>query len=478
MTGQATTGQQVRLPQLGESVDSGVIVAWLVEVGDDIEVEQPIAEISTDKVDTEIPSPVAGRVTRLLVDVDDEVAVGEAILEVDGDDSPDGTAPPVAGPDASAEDDHRSGADADTPAAAPPRQRASAEEPAENDRLSPKVKRLLDQHGLDPSAVTGTGPDGRITPEDVRAASGDPAPMAVGRLSPKVKRLLRDHDLDPTSITGTGPEGRITPADVHAAGAQPARSTATRDTPGSPAAGAGTVEPLSRTRRVIAEVMLESMQTTAQLTSAIEADVTGVMHVRARTKQAAVERFGFAPSPLAFIVKATCRALQRHPVINASIDTDAGTVTYHRPINLGMAVDTEHGLMVPVIRDAHELGVLALQGRINGLAARARSRQLQPDDMTGGTFTVTNTGSGGTLFDTPILNPPEAAILATPRIERRPVVIDDASGNEAIAIRHRTYLCLSYDHRLIDGADAARFLTDLAAQLEETDWEQEVRELT
>jgi pyruvate dehydrogenase E2 component (dihydrolipoamide acetyltransferase) len=223
--------------------------------------------------------------------------------------------------------------------------------------------------------------------------------------------------------------------------------------------------------------MILSLLTTAQLTAAVEADVTRIMHVRGRRRDAARARYGFAPSPLAFIVKAACWTLARHPVINASIDTEAGTVTYHRPVHLGMAVDAPNGLIVPVIHHADELTVMALQGRINDVAARARDRKLRPEDVQGGTFTITNTGSGGTLFDTPILNPPEAAILATPKIEKRPVVITDDAGNDTVAIRQRTYLCLSYDHRLIDGADAARFLTDLAARLEATDWEQELAEL-
>jgi pyruvate dehydrogenase E2 component (dihydrolipoamide acetyltransferase) len=485
--------QQVSLPQLGESVSSGTIVAWLVEPGDPVEVDDPIAEISTDKVDTEIPSPIAGTVVRRLVEVDAEVEVGEPILEIrtSGEGGapadqggPGPTDPPSTVPGAGTDDTETGSA------------QAAGTRPAPGDRLSPKVRRLLGEHGLEPADVEGTGADGRITPDDVlRAAaartsdgpttSGSAAASWRGlRLSPLVKRLLRDHDLDPRSLRGTGSQGRVTPHDVRAA----AQLTAARRTaatasveealaPGASEDGRSRVEPLSRTRKVIAQRMLTSLQTTAQLTAAVEADVTRIMHARARFRDAATARYGFAPSPVAFIAKATCRALGRHPAINASIDTAAGTVTYHRPVHLGIAVDTPNGLMVPVVHDAHDLNVMALQERINDLAARTRDRKLSPDDVRGGTFTITNTGSGGVLFDTPILNPPEAAILATPRIEKRPAVVTDNDGTDSIAIRQRTYLCLSYDHRLIDGADAARFLTDLTAQLDQTDWEQELAEL-
>lgn len=343
-----------------------------------------------------------------------------------------------------------------------------AARPRPDGRLSPLVRRLLGEHGLRPEEVDGTGPRGRITPDDVHAASTAGPVAQRSRLSPLVKRLLREHELEPDDVHGTGSGGRITPDDVRAA--------ATSSPEPQPHAQSR-VESLTRPRKIIAERMLTSLQTTAQLTAAVEADLTRIMHLRSQLREAARTRFGMSLSPLAFAAKATCRTLLRHPVINASIDTDAGTVTFHRGVDLGIAVDTEHGLMVPVIRGAHELSVLALQERIDDLAARARSRELRPDDVGGATFTVSNTGSRGTLFDTPILNPPEAAILATPKIEKRPVVVTDDDGDR-IAVRHRTYLCLSYDHRLIDGADAARFLTDLATQLDEADWEQELAELT
>jgi 2-oxoglutarate dehydrogenase E2 component (dihydrolipoamide succinyltransferase) len=223
--------------------------------------------------------------------------------------------------------------------------------------------------------------------------------------------------------------------------------------------------------------MSASIRTTAQLTSAVEADVTRIMSLRARVRDAAKARHGVSLSPMAFLAHATVRALTEHPMLNGSIDVEAGTYTLNAGVGLGIAVDAPAGLMVPVIRDAQTLGPVSLQLRIADLAERARNKRITADDLSGGTFTITNTGSRGSLFDTPILNPPEVGILATPAIEKRPVVVTDADGTDRIAIRHRTYLCLTYDHRLVDGADAARFLGDLAQLVDSDDWGPEVDEL-
>ena len=429
---------KVPLPQLGESVDSGTIVAWLVKVGDTVALEQPIAEVSTDKVDTEIPSPAAGTVVALLAATEETVAVGASILELDtGEDAP---------------------AAMSTGAPAP----ATAPAPASTPSPSP-------------SATAAPA-----------SSSPAPAPRSTTgmKLSPLVKRRLRELGVDPSTVRGTGLGGRITVEDVEAAGERRGSSTSSTAT-GRPAFAAARpviqpgdrVEPLSRTRKVIAERMLASLQTTAQLTSAVEADVTRLMSVRAEIRDVAKERYGVSVSPLAFIAHATVRALADHPVLNASIDTEAGEVVYHRGIGLGIAVDAPQGLIVPVIRNAEELNPIGLQQRIADLAARARDKRLTPDDLGGGTFTITNTGSRGSLFDTPILNPPEVGILATPSIEKRPVVITSEDGDDVFAIRSRTYLCLSYDHRLVDGADAARFLTDLAGRLDTSDWGPEIADL-
>jgi pyruvate dehydrogenase E2 component (dihydrolipoamide acetyltransferase) len=441
---------KVSLPQLGESVDSGTIVAWLVAVGDTVTLEQPIVEISTDKVDTEVPSPAAGTVVAILAEVNEEVAVGAPILELD-----------------TGEDDASAGAASAAPAAAA----APAETPATPAAAVPA-----------PTASAAAGRTGGRPATAISSSEGM-------RLSPLVKRMLRDHAIDPATLVGTGPGGRITADDVQAAvdggSARPAargtsapsgavaapRAVTPVRTPGS------RVEPLSRTRKVIAERMLQSMQTTAQLTSAVEADVTRIMAIRTQVRDLAKQRYGVSLSPLAFIAHATVRALADHPVLNASIDMEAGEVIYHSGVGLGIAVDAPQGLIVPVLRDAQQLNPIGLQQRIADVAARARDKKLTPDDLQGGTFTITNTGSRGSLFDTPILNPPEVGILATPAIEKRPVIMTDEDGGDRIAIRHRTYLCLTYDHRLVDGADAARFLGDLAARLDSRDWGPEISDL-
>lgn len=471
---------QVSLPQLGESVSGGTIVAWLVEVGDRIEEDQPVAEVSTDKVDTEIPSPAAGVVTRLLVGLDTEIAVGDPILELDGADTP-----PSTGAEAAAAVPAAAATSAPTPTPTAPTTSGTG-----GMRLSPRVRRLLHDHGLAPTDVVPSGAGGRLTPDDVlRAATSR---QAARRRSPLVKRLLREHHLEADRLTGTGAGGRVTADDVRRAAAAepttgstapspPDRTPSTASLPPSrsaPRSDGTRVEPLTRTRSIIAERMLASLRTTAQLTAAVEADVTRVMQARERHRDAYQQRYGGSLSPLAFITRSLCRTLLRHPVLNASIDVEAGQVIYHGSVNLGIAVDAPEGLVVPNIRDAQDLTVAGLQRRIADLAERARTRKLRPDEVSGGTFTVTNTGSRGSLFDTPILNPPEVGILATPTIEKRPVVVADQFGNDQIVVRHRTYLCLTYDHRLVDGADAARFLTDLAADLDGDHWERELSELS
>jgi 2-oxoglutarate dehydrogenase E2 component (dihydrolipoamide succinyltransferase) len=425
----------VTLPELGESVEGGTLVAWLVAEGDTIARGQAIAEVSTDKVDTEIPSPHAGTVTRLVAAVDGEVPVGGVLLELEVSDSAGADPGPAPGPAPEPAPEPAAAPAATAAPAAPAAPGEPSGEPLSDEaaelRISPLVRRLVREHGLDPLQLRGTGPDGRVTHDDVLAAVAG----------------------------GTGATGAVRPAAPRAA---PAGSR---------------TEKLSRTRKVIAERMSASIRTTAQLTSAVEADVTRIMSLRARVRDAAKARHGVSLSPMAFLAHATVRALTEHPLLNGSIDMEAGTYTLNAGVGLGIAVDAPTGLMVPVIRDAQTLGPVSLQLRIADLAERARSKRITPDDLSGGTFTITNTGSRGSLFDTPILNPPEVGILATPAIEKRPVVVTDADGTDRIAIRHRTYLCLTYDHRLVDGADAARFLGDLARLIDSDDWGPEVDEL-
>jgi pyruvate dehydrogenase E2 component (dihydrolipoamide acetyltransferase) len=326
---------------------------------------------------------------------------------------------------------------------------------------SPLVRRLLREAGITPDEIEGSGPGGRITREDAERAIERGAQAA-----PAAKET-------PTQAPTAAPQpGGVVPAPVVQAPADRSRPPASSTQVDF--GGERTVtQELSRVRKAIARSMMASLSTTAQLTAAVEVDLTSIMHLRAAKKDAFKAQEGASLSPLPLIARAVCMVMPRHPVMNSSMDTDAGTVTFHRNINLGMAVDTERGLLVPNIKDAQDLTVAALARRIGDLASRARSRKLQPDEISGGTFTITNTGSVGTLFDTPILNPPEVGILATAAIEKRPVVVSDAYG-DSIAIRWMSYLCLSYDHRMVDGADAARFLQDLKYVLETHDFTAEL----
>jgi pyruvate dehydrogenase E2 component (dihydrolipoamide acetyltransferase) len=485
----------ITLPQLGESVTEGVITTWLVTVGEVVSVGQPLAEIATDKVDTEIPSPVAGVVTELRVAVDATVEVGHVIAVIGsageantpGADAPGTDAPGTDAP-------QTSGASPTHRMSLPPSARGAAA--AAGRRLSPKVRRLLRERELEASGVTGSGRRGHITPADVlafrpettptdhtRPSSERTHPAAPSRrvvASPLVRRLLRETGLTVAEVEGTGPAGRVTRDDVRRAAEATGPvsrdlppTQAPRDQASDPGAAASsgrhhTVE-LSRIRRTIADRMHRSLQTTAQLTSVVEVDMTRLMTARGRAKDALQRREGVALSPFPLTAWAVCGVLARHPALNAQIDTRAGTATYHRDIHLGIAVDTAHGLIVPTVRSAQDLSVPGLTRRIADLAERARNKDLRPDDVSDGTFTVTNTGSRGVMLDTPILNPPQVAILATTLIEKRPIVVTDEFGADALAIRQMSYLCLTYDHRLVDGADAARFLADLKYTLETRD---------
>jgi 2-oxoglutarate dehydrogenase E2 component (dihydrolipoamide succinyltransferase) len=436
---------EVQLPQLGESVTEGIITAWLVKPGDTVTVDQPIVEISTDKVDTEIPSPIAGTITELRADVDDTVQVGQVIAVITADN--DATPAPK---DAPAND---APAKKEAPKDAAPKDAPAAAAPAKTEATKTAPA---------PAKKAAAAPAAPATP---------PAAVGGGQVtSPFVRRALAGAGISAGTVSATGPGGRISRADA-------ARAVAGRGDQAPSRVDFGgareKVEPLTRIRRAIANSMMRSLQTTAQLTAAVEADVTSIMHLRERHKDAFKAENGVSLSPLAMISRVVVDVLSRHPVLNASIDTETGTVTYHDFINLGIAVDTERGLLVPNIKDAQALDVAAMARSIGDLAARTRERRVTPDDISGGTFTITNTGSRGTLFDTPILNPPEAAILATCAIEKRPVVVEDELG-ESVAIRWMTYLCLTYDHRLVDGADAARFLSEVKDRLAAVDLSSEV----
>ena len=437
----------VTMPALGESVTEGTVTRWLKAVGDTIAVDEPLLEVSTDKVDTEIPSPVAGVLLSIDVPQDTTVAVGAVLATVGSGAPAAAAAPEAATPAAPAPSAPAPAAPAPAPAAAPAAAHAPAPAAAEaaddnsDAYVTPLVRRLAAQHGVDLSTVTGTGVGGRIRKSDVLQAAIDKKEQA-------------------------GASTASAPAPAATAAATPAPAAA-------PSALRGRTEKMSRLRKVIAERMVESLQVSAQLTTVLEVDVTRIAQLRSRVKNEFAAREGVGLSFLPFFCKAAIEALKQYPQVNASIDMAAGTITYFDAEHLGIAVDTDRGLLVPVIRDAGDLSIAGLARRIAELAERTRTNKLSPDELSGGTFTVTNTGSRGALFDTPIINQPQVAILGTGAVVKRPVVISDA-GQDVIAIRSMVYLALSYDHRLVDGADAARFLGAIKSRLEEASFEAEL----
>ena len=464
----------VTLPALGESVTEGTVTRWLKQVGDSVEVDEPLLEVSTDKVDTEIPSPVAGTLLEIKVDEDETVEVG-AVLAVVGDSSGSADSEDAAEPadDDSADDESAQEEPADEPAEEP------ADEPPAEEPSEPE------------SAEVETPREGAREEEPKRAPSQSTSKPPTGEggsgsyVTPLVRKLAAQHGVDLAAVDGTGVGGRIRKQDVLAAAEQtkapesapesaPAEQAATSAPPVEVSPLRGTTEKLSRLRKVIASRMVESLQTSAQLTTVVEVDLTSIARLRGRTKDQFAAREGVKLSFLPFFAKAAIDALKTYPQLNASIDTDKGEVTFHGNEHLGVAVDTERGLLVPVIKEAGDLSIAGLARKIADLAARTRDNKIGPDELSGGTFTLTNTGSRGALFDTPIINQPQVAILGTGTVVKRAVVIDDPNLGETIAIRQMVYLALTYDHRLVDGADAARFLTTIKQRLEDANFESEL----
>jgi len=566
----------VSMPQLGESVTEGTVTRWLKKEGERVEADEPLLEVSTDKVDTEIPSPASGILRGITVAEDETVAVGAqlAIIDDAGDGAgavPDGQAQaagaaavpapsqaPPGGPEpggypyavpeqapapqeyaqpaqayqAPAEPQYRPAAPeysapysqapesgyaapaagyaappaegyaqqqayappaapepqappapqavpyqqaapvpeaaappapAPAPAAPPapapayvaPAEPAEADEPdaqpatAEGPYITPLVRKLAAEHGVNLATVAGTGVGGRIRKQDVLEAA----------------RVLREQQ--PAAAPAPAADGQQAPPAAAPAPAAPARAV-------EPSTLRGTTERLSRARQLIARRMVESLQTSAQLTTVVEADVTAITRLRERAKADFETREGVKLSYLPFFALATLEALKVHPKLNAVLNTEAGQIIYHDAEHLGIAVDTERGLMVPVIRNAGDLNIGGLARKIADLAGRTRAGQVSPDELAGGTFTLTNTGSRGALFDTPIINQPQVAILGTGTVVKRPVVMEDPALGEVITVRSMVYLALTYDHRLIDGADAARFLTTVKERLEEGAFEAEL----
>ncbi|WP_280271806.1 2-oxoglutarate dehydrogenase, E2 component, dihydrolipoamide succinyltransferase [Nocardia wallacei] len=465
----AASGTSVKMPELGESVTEGTVTRWLKQVGEQVEVDEPLLEVSTDKVDTEIPSPVAGTLLEISANEDDVVAVGGQ-LGVIGSGSPAAAATPAPAP-----------APAPEPAAAPAPQPAPAPAPAP--QPAPAA-----QQAPAPQPAAQQAPAPRPAP----AAQQAPAPAGNGEapyVTPLVRKLAAENNVDLAAIKGSGVGGRIRKQDVLAAAEsqkpaapQPAAAPAAAPAAQSAAPAAsvgvrpqlqalrGTVQKASRIRQITAVKTRESLQTTAQLTQTHEADVTNIAALRTRAKDAFKEREGVNLTFLPFFAKAAVEALGVHPNVNASYNEDTKEITYHSAVHLGIAVDTEQGLLSPVIHNASDLSLAGLARAIADIANRARTGGLKPDELAGGTFTITNIGSQGALFDTPILLPPQSAMLGTGAIVKRPVAIAD-NGNEFIGIRSMCYLPLTYDHRLIDGADAGRFLTTIKHRLEEAAFE-------
>jgi len=411
----------VVMPALGESVTEGTVTRWLKAEGDQVAIDEPLLEVSTDKVDTEIPSPVAGILQKILVPIDSTVAVGtELAIIADGIA---GSAPVVAAPVVVAPV---------APVAAPvaPVAAVAATPTATLDDayVTPIVRKLAAENGVDLSRVKGSGVGGRIRKEDVMAA------------------------VAPAQMTTPAPSNSTSQISISAL--------------------RGTTVTMTRLRKVIAARMMESLHSSAQLTTVVEVDITKIARLRDKAKGTFETREGVKLSFLPFIVVAVCEALKQHPVLNSSLDGEQ--ITYHGAEHLGIAVDTDRGLLVPVIRDTGDLNMAGVARKIADVAMRTRESKIAPDELGGGTFTITNTGSRGALFDTPIINQPQVAILGIGAVVKRPMVFRGEDGGETIAIRSMVYLALSYDHRIVDGADAARFLTTLKDRLEEGRFESDL----
>lgn len=425
----ATSGTIIAMPALGESVTEGTVTRWLKNVGDSVAVDEALLEVSTDKVDTEIPSPVAGTLISIDVAVDSTVPVGARLAVIGGAGAVAApvaapTPPPVAAPVAAPVAPVVAAAPAPVVAAAPIAPVAPVAQPQDS-YVTPIVRKLAAELGVNLATVKATGIGGRIRREDVEAAAKQTAVAPVASVAPSAPRA--------SSPVATSPLR-------------------------------GTTVTMSRLRKVIAARMVESLAVSAQLTTVVEVDVTKIARLRDRAKASFEAREGVKLSFLPFFSVAVCEALKQHPVLNSSVEGDQ--IMYHGAEHLAIAVDTERGLLVPVIANAGDLNMGGVARKIADLAARTRDNKVNPDELSGGTFTITNTGSRGALFDTPIINQPQVAILGLGAIVKRPMVVRGEDGGETIAIRSMVYLALSYDHRVVDGADAARFLVTLKERLE------------
>ncbi len=494
--------ESVNLPALGESVTEGTVTRWLKNVGDRVEVDEPLLEVSTDKVDTEIPSPIAGVIEAIHVAEDETVEVGTALVTI-GDGTGGGSAP-----EAPAQAEEAAPAAEEAEKSAPAAEQA--EEPAATPRQEEPEAPVAEVPSTEAPAPEVAAPDAPSAPspvepdpapaakEEAAPATKDegapatkeeaaPAPAeepaarhaapsdndsASGYVTPIVRKLAHERGVDLASVTGSGVGGRIRKQDVLEASAPSASAetpaAAKQKAPLETSPLRGTTVSMSRLRKVIAERAVISMQSSAQLTSVVEVDVTAVASLRDQVKGRFQEKTGTKLSFLPFFAIAAAEALKAFPIINATIDGDS--IVYPDHENISIAVDTERGLLTPVIRNAGDLNLAGFATEIADLAARTRDNKLKPDELAGGTFTLTNTGSRGALFDTPIVFLPQVAILGTGIVQKKPVVVS-TNGSDAIAVRSMVYLALSYDHRIVDGADAARFLVAVKDRLEGGDFE-------
>ena len=537
----------VTMPQLGESVTEGTVTRWLKKEGEHVSADEPLLEVSTDKVDTEIPSPATGVLRGIVVDEDETVVVGAKLAEIAAADEPAGgapapapAAPETAAPETAVPETAVPEAAGPQPAEPEPQPEpepastwswtpeqaeppAAPEPPAYAPPAPAQAEAPPPAPSYTPAAQAAVPAQAAPAESDAYGAYPEPTPLPTGGESPYVTPLVRklaaEHSVSLESINGTGVGGRIRKQDVleaarvqraaeaaqaardaEAAEAAAARAAAANAAQAAPAAAApaiavpeaapaapargrpvlvpsalrGTTQRMSRPRQVIAKRMVESLQTSAQLTTVVEADVTNIARLRDRAKADFEARESVKLTFLPFFALAAVEALKVHPKLNAVIDTENAQVTYHDAEHLGIAVDTERGLMVPVIHNAGDLNIGGLARKISDIAARTRSGQVGPDELAGGTFTVTNTGSRGALFDTPIINQPQVGILGVGTVVKRPVVVEDPALGEVIAVRSMVYLALTYDHRLVDGADAARYLVAVKSRLEEGAFEAEL----
>lgn len=456
---------EVTLPALGESVTEGTITRWLKNVGDTVAVDEPLVEVSTDKVDTEIPSPFAGTLQQIMVQEDETVEVG-AVLAIIGEGAAAAPAEPVA---------------AAAPAAAPAPVAAAPVAPpapvAAAPVAAPPVAEVPTPVAAAPAAPVET-PAAPVTPAPVApvaAAPVAPAPVAPATpatasetdpsyVTPIVRKMASEMGIDLSSVKGTGVGGRIRKEDLTNPGSAPAAKVAIEASPLR-----GTTVPMSRLRKVLAERAVASMQASAQLTSVVEVDVTKVANLRQEVQAEFTKAAGTKLSFMPFFTLAAAEALAANPVINSTVEDT--NIVYHGTDNISFAVDTERGLLTPVIKAASTMSIAEMAKVIADMAERTRNNQLKPDELSGGTFTLTNTGSRGALFDTPVVFLPQSAILGTGVVTKRAAIVKDADGQDSISIRSMVYLALSYDHRIIDGADASRYLMQVKQRLEAGEFE-------